>query len=91
MFHFTETPDILARHIQTGCLGCRTSFFILPVLQILFIIVDRGFTSNNGSKENNRIIFMASSKRSENETAERMKGKFSHIYAFHSISEPGTG
>ena len=31
------TPDILATHVQTVCIGCHMSYFILPVLQILFI------------------------------------------------------
>ena len=39
-------------------LGFRIRYFILPVLQILFIniIVGRSFTSKNASKENNRTI-----------------------------------
>jgi len=41
----------------TFFMGCRTSYFILPVLKIIFIILGRGFTSNDASKENNRIIF----------------------------------
>ena len=67
--------------LLTLFMGCRTSYFILPVLQIIFIIVGRGFTCNDASKENNRIIFnfMASSKQSyqhiENETTERMNGE----------------
>ena len=50
----------MARHVQTVCLGCRKSYFILPVLQILFInvIVGTGFTCENASKENNRIILL---------------------------------
>ena len=34
------------------------SDFILPVLQFYLLIVGRSFSSNNASKENNRIIFL---------------------------------
>ena len=58
-FILQTAPDILAKQVQTVCLGSRMSYFILPVLQILFIniIVARGFTSKNASKEINPIIF----------------------------------
>ena len=36
-FILQTTPDILARHVQTVCLGDRMSYFIMPVLQSLFI------------------------------------------------------
>ena len=31
------TPDIMAEHVQTFCLGRQMSYFILQVVQILFI------------------------------------------------------
>ena len=36
-FILPTSPDILARLVQTVCLGYRMSYFILPVIQILFI------------------------------------------------------
>ena len=36
-FIFQATPDVLAGHVQPVCLGCWVSYFILVVLQILFI------------------------------------------------------
>ena len=35
-FVLQTTPDVYARLIQTACLGCRMSYFILPLIQILF-------------------------------------------------------
>ena len=65
---------MLAWNVQTVCLGCRMSYFILLVLQTNLSTVGSSFTiNNNASKENNRIISTASSQRScqriENETA----------------------
>ena len=36
-FILQTSPDILAKHVQTVCLGCCLSYFILPVLKILLI------------------------------------------------------
>ena len=34
---YRQLQTSLATHVQTVCLGCRMSYFILSVLQILFI------------------------------------------------------
>ena len=50
-FILQTTPDILARLVQTVFRGCRMSYLILLVIQILLSFVGRGFTINNASKE----------------------------------------
>jgi len=84
MFHFTV---ILAKHVQTVCLGCRIcNFFILLVLQISLIKcrvvstnTDRCLTSNNASKENIESLITAASENScqhiEHEKLQQMKRK----------------
>ena len=44
----TTWPDIVARHVQ--------AWFVLWII-LLWSIVGRRFTSNNASKQNNKIIF----------------------------------
>ena len=64
-FILQTTPDISAGHVQTVCLGCSMSYFILLVLRILFInIAGTVFISNNASNKNNRILSTASTMQS---------------------------
>lgn len=47
-FILQTNPDILARCVRTDCLGSRMSYFIMPVIQILF--------NNYSSSPNGRSV-----------------------------------
>ena len=66
MFHFTDDSRHLGRHVQTICLGCYMSIFILLVLKFCLSIVGRGSLVRTPSKRTVNILKMK---------LQRMKGK----------------